>query len=310
MKKILFTFLIIGFTGFSINAQNVFEFLRLDNSPRAAALAGSFVANNGDANVMFYNPAGIKTLENRPVSFSFLKHLEDINSASLVYSQEILDWGRFAAGVQYISFGNFIEADQVGNKLGEFGAGDFAFTLGYANELDKNFYYGVNVKFIYSSIADYSSTGLAADIGLQYHIPEERWSFGFSILNLGSQISSYVNTTEDLPLDVRFGFAKTLQNLPFTFFASLNKLNEKYNNFTDRFSQFTFGGEFKLSNTLRLRLGYDNEKRKELKVGSSAGLAGFNLGLGINISDYTFDYGFSSLGLIGALHRIGISTSF
>jgi hypothetical protein len=32
--------------------------------------------------------------------------------------------------------------------------------------------------------------------------------------------------------------------------------------------------------------------------------------LGINISDYTFDYGFSSLGLIGALHRIGISTSF
>ncbi len=308
MKKFLFVFIILLTA--SNQAQNIYEFLRLDNSPRAAALAGSFVANGDDPNVMFYNPAGIKALQNKPASFSFLKHLEDINSASLVYSQEINDWGRFAAGIQYINYGNFIEADQFANKLGEFGAGDLALTLGYANQLDENFFYGVNVKFIYSSIADYSSTGLATDIGLQYHIPEERWSFGFSILNLGSQLTSYVNTTENLPLDVRFGFAKTLQNLPLTFFASLNKLNEKHEKFGDRFTQFTFGGEFKLSNTLRLRLGYDNQKRKELKVGSSAGLAGFNMGLGIKISDYMFDYGFSSMGLIGAMHRVGISTSF
>lgn len=308
MKKFLFVFIILLTA--SNQAQNIYEFLRLDNSPRAAALAGSFVANGDDPNVMFYNPAGIKALQNKPASFSFLKHLEDINSASLVYSQEINDWGRFAAGIQYINYGNFIEADQFANKLGEFGAGDLAFTLGYANQLDENFFYGVNVKFIYSSIADYTSTGLATDIGLQYHIPEERWSFGFSILNLGSQLTSYVYTTENLPLDVRFGFAKTLQNLPLTFFASLNKLNEKHEKFGDRFTQFTFGGEFKLSNTLRLRLGYDNQKRKELKVGSSAGLAGFNMGLGIKISDYMFDYGFSSMGLIGAMHRVGISTSF
>lgn len=308
MKKFLFVFIILLTA--SNQAQNIYEFLRLDNSPRAAALAGSFVANGDDPNVMFYNPAGIKALQNKPASFSFLKHLEDINSASLVYSQEINDWGRFAAGIQYINYGNFIEADQFANKLGEFGAGDLAFTLGYANQLDENFFYGVNVKFIYSSIADYSSTGLATDIGLQYHIPEERWSFGFSILNLGSQLTSYVYTTENLPLDVRFGFAKTLQNLPLTFFASLNKLNEKHEKFGDRFTQFTFGGEFKLSNTLRLRLGYDNQKRKELKVGSSAGLAGFNMGLGIKITDYMFDYGFSSMGLIGAMHRVGISTSF
>ena len=307
MKNILIV--LILFT-FSLKAQNIYEFLRLDNSTRAAAVAGGFVANGDDPNVIFYNPAGIKALQNRPASFSFVKHLEDINSASLVYSQEVEGWGRFAAGVQYINYGSFIEADQFANRTGEFGAGDFAFTLGYANELDKNFFYGVNAKFIYSSIADYSSTGIAADIGLQYHIPEERWSFGFSILNVGTQLTSYLNTTEDLPVDVRFGFAKTLQNLPLTIFASVNKLNQKYDNFGDRFSQFTLGGEFKLSNTLRLRLGYDNEKRKELKVGTSAGLAGFNLGVGVKISDYMFDYGFSSMGLIGALHRIGISTSF
>lgn len=88
----------------------------------------------------------------------------------------------------------------------------------------------------------------------------------------------------------------------------LNKLNESYDSFGKRFQQFTFGGEFKMSKVVRLRFGYDNEKRKELKMGGTAGLAGFNLGLGFLISDYNFDYSFSSMGEIGSLHRIGIST--
>ena len=286
-----------------------FQFLRLDASPRAAALAGSYVSNNDDPNVIFYNPAGIKMLKDRPISFSFLKHLMDINSASFSYSQEFEDIGRFAAGIIYINYGNFIEADATGNQTGEFGAGDIAFLIGYANELDANFYYGATIKFIYSSIADKSSTGLAFDFGAHYTIPESRWNFGISILNLGSQLSSYQNTKESLPLDIRIGLSKELEHLPFRFYASLNKLNEDQDSFTDRFKQFTLGGEFKLSETLRLRLGYDNEKRRELKIGTSTGLAGINAGVGIKISDYLFDYAFSSMGKIGSLHRIGISTS-
>ena len=162
---------------------------------------------------------------------------------------------------------------------------------------------------IYSSIADRSSMGLAIDLGLHYAIPESRWHFGFSVLNLGTQISSYESTKENLPLDVRIGLSKELEHLPFRFYASLNKLNEDQEKFTDRFKQFTFGGEFRLSEAVRLRLGYDNEKRRELKIGTSSGLAGINAGLGIKISDYFFDYAFSSMGKIGALHRIGISTS-
>jgi hypothetical protein len=292
----------------SIFAQETYNFLRLDHSPRAAALAGSFVSNTDDPNVMFYNPAGISYLKEKPISFSYLFHLLDINSASIAYSQEFESLGRFAAGIQYINYGTFIEANDVGTKTGEFGAGEFAAIVGYSNELDRNFYYGVNIKFIYSSIADRSSTGLAVDLGLHYSIPDERWNFGFSILNLGSQMTQYYNTTEDLPLDVRFGFSKTLAHLPFTFYASINKLNEDYDNFGERFTQFTFGGEFKMSKVIRLRLGYDNEKRKEYKIGGTAGIGGFNLGLGILVSKYTFDYAFSSMGQIGALHRIGIST--
>ena len=309
MRRIV-VFLLFLFLITNIKAQNTFEFLRLDMSPRAGALAGSYVANNDDPNVIFYNPAGINLLEGKPGSFSFLKHLVDINSASLAYSQEVEGLGRFGGAVQYINYGSFTEADVNGNKLGEFSANEIALIVGYANELDENFYYGVNVKFIYSGIADYSATGAAVDLGLHYAIPDSRWHFGFSVLNLGSQLSSYFDKTEDLPLDVRFGFSKQLENMPLKFYASFNRLTDDYDEFSDRFSQFTFGGEFLFGESFRLRVGYDNEKRKELKIGSTAGLAGFNIGLGFNVSEYTVDYAFSSLGSIGSMHRFGLSTSF
>jgi hypothetical protein len=272
-------------------------------------MAGSFVANNDDPNVIFYNPAGISNLKGDPISFSYLFHLLDINSAAVTYSHEFENLGRFAAGIQYINYGTFDRRSSDGTELGEFGAGEMAAIIGYSNELDDNFYYGANIKFIYSSIDDRYSTGLAVDIGLLYSIPDVKWNFGFSVLNLGSQIAKYYNTDESLPLDIRFGISKTLEHLPFTFYASLNKLNEDYDSFGQRFEQFTFGGEFKMSEVIRLRFGYDNEKRREYKIGGTAGIAGFNLGLGILISKYNFDYSFSSLGSIGAFHRIGISTN-
>lgn len=306
MKKIWFILLIITT---SLYSQSTYKFLTLDTSPKAAAIAGSFVSNNDDPNVVFYNPAGINLLTDSPISFSFLKHLMDINSASLVYSREFESLGRFSAAVKYINYGEFTKADANGVKYGNFGAGDMALMIGYGNKLDNNFYYGANVKFIYSGIEDYSSTALGVDLGLHYELPESKWNFGFSVLNLGGQITSYLDKKEELPLDIRLGFSKQLENLPFRFYWSFNKLNEKQDNFFQRFSQITLGGEFKLGPSFRLRFGYDNEKRKELKIGTTAGLAGFSIGLGFNVSTYVVDYAFSSLGYIGSIHRFGISTN-
>lgn len=308
-KNFVRSFILILFLSTTLSAQSIFQFLTMDSSPRAAAVAGSYVANSDDPNVIFYNPAGVNLLTGTPASFSFYKHLLDINSASFVMSKDFEGIGRFSAAVKYINYGSFTRADENGNKLGSFGAGDFAFLIGYGNQLDKNFYYGANVKFIYSSIESYSSSAIALDLGLHYTIPESKWNFGLSILNAGSQLSKYFSTKEELPLDVRIGFSKQLEKLPFTFFFSFNKLNDKTNKFLDRFSQVTMGGEFRIGQSLRLRFGYDNEKRKELKIGSAAGLAGFSVGLGFIVKNYNVDYSFSSLGSIGSLHRFGISTS-
>lgn len=303
--KIILIFLLA--TGISFS-QSIYKFLELDLSPRAASLAGSFVANNDDPNVIFYNPAGINLIEDKQISFSFLKHLIDINAAALVFSKEYENIGKFTASIKYINYGDFTKADPSGLKTGHFSASDLALGIGYANKLDYNFYYGINFKFIYSGIENYSSTAAAFDLGLHYEIPDKLWNFGFSILNLGSQIKSYANIKEDLPLDIRLGFSKQLERVPIRFYWSFNNLNEKQNSFFSRFSQITFGSEIKLGQSFKLRIGYDSEKRKELKIGTTAGLAGFNLGFGFNVSSYIIDYAYSSMGSIGSLHRFGIST--
>ncbi len=302
--------LLILFITQIINAQNVYEFLRLDTSPRAAAMAGSFVANYDDPNVIFYNPAGVATQQESPVSFSFLKHVLDINSASISGSTYLEGYGRFAAGITYINYGKFDKANKFGDRTGEFGASDIALLLGYAGTIDEDFYYGANVKFIYSGIDDKTSTGIALDLGLQYLMTDKKLSFGFSVLNVGKQLSSYVSSKEDLPLDIRFGVMKELEKTPFTFALTFNRLADKYDTFGERFRQFVFGAEIRISKPLKLRVGYDNDKRKELKIGSSTGLAGISLGFGVTIKEYIFDYSYSSLGEIGGMHRIGVSTTF
>ncbi len=116
-KSAAFLVFIIILSVVSVKAQNTYDFLRLDMSARAGALAGSFVSNNDDPNVIFYNPAGLDMLQGQPVSFSFVKHLLDINLASLTYSQEFEGIGRFGAGIKYINYGTFTEANSDGVKL-------------------------------------------------------------------------------------------------------------------------------------------------------------------------------------------------
>jgi hypothetical protein len=248
-------------------------------------------------------------LEKSPVSFQFVKHLMDINLFSLAYSTEFENIGRFGAGVKYITYGTFDAADEFGNRTGEFGAGELAFILGYTNEFSENFYYGTNAKVIYSSIADESSSAIALDLGINYEIPKQKLNLAASVLNLGTQLSSYIDTKEDLPLDITIGISKRLENLPVRLSLDFHQLNKERDELYQHLKGFTIGAEFYLSEVFTLRFGYDNEARSDLKVGSSAGIAGFNGGLGIKISEYIFNYGYSSMGSIGAMHRIGLATS-
>jgi len=288
----------------------VFDFLRTDVSSRAAGMAGSFVGVPDDPTVIFYNPAGLSTLSRPGASVGFFKHLVDINSGYAAYATGIENAGFVGASVLYSSYGSFPGRDASGNDLGDFSAGDLALTVSYSNLLEENLHYGISIKYIHSSIDRYTSSGVAGDFGLLFRIPDSRVTIAASVLNAGTQISQYGETKEQLPLDVVVGASVVPRGIPLLLHFSFHKLNADVNDIGDRFRAFRIGGEFTLSSAVWLRFGYDNEKRTDLKIGSSAGLAGFSGGLGFAISDYRLDYALTSWGAVGELHRFSLGAWF
>jgi len=287
-----------------------FAFLRNDVGARAAALAGSVVSVTNDPVLLFYNPASLGTLSSPGGSAGFFKHLLDINAGYAVYGQEIAGVGSFGAGVIYMNYGSFDRTDDLGNVSGTFSASDIAFSAGYSNTLDENLFYGGAVKFIYSSIAGYRASAIAADAGLLYRIPASRLSIGASLRNIGRETATYAGVNEPLPLDLAVGASIVPRGLPLLLNLDFHRLNENPGNFADRFAAFTVGGEFTLSRVFQARFGYNNQARKDLQTGSSSGLAGFSAGIGVTVSQTVVDYALSSLGTIGNLHRISVGMTF
>ncbi len=291
-------------------SNTVYDFLRNDVSARAAGLAGSFFTVADDPNMVFYNPAALPTILEPRGSIGYFKHILDINSGHLSYAQEFEGVGHFGAGVVFTNYGSFTETDAAGFPLGTFGATDVALTVGYGTVIEENLSIGAAAKFIYSSLAGYSSTGAALDAGILLRFPESRAAIGASLRNLGAQLGTYSGTSESLPLDLSIGGSITPKGLPLLLNVAFHRLTDDVDSFGEHFSAFTVGGEFTLSSALQLRLGYDNARRKDLKLGTSSGLAGFSAGLGITVDRYGLDYALSSMGEVASLHRISIGARF
>ena len=307
MKRIFYILTFVGYTSVKLFAQQgTYDFLRIDVSARAAALNGSFVSMKDDPNVLFYNPASIGTLITPKVSVCYVNHVMDVNAGTLSYGQNIEGIGSIGAGVIYMNYGSFSRTDELLNVLGTFNAAELAFVAGIAAHYDDDILMGINAKYIYSSIAEYNSTALAVDLGFLYDIPSQNLTIGGSALNIGKQLKTYAGVNEPLPFDIKLGITKRPEHLPVYLNIDFHRLNESGDNFLDRFSNFTIGAEFLMSKSLRLRVGYYNKQRKELKTGTSAGLGGFSFGIGLVLKDYQIDYAYNSYGDFGGIQRFSL----
>lgn len=302
--------LILMFFGSSLvlgGDGGTFSFLRNDVSPRFAGVGGRSVTMTDDPTAIFYNPAAIATLAGQRYSVGFFKHLLDVNSGYASFGKQITTLGFVGAGIQYINYGKFDGRGPEGQDIGSFGAGELALTVGYASELEGGLHYGVSAKYIYSSIASYSASGAALDLGVQYIAVPNRVLLGASLNNLGTQFSPYMNTHENLPLDLTLGASIYPEHLPAVLTVSFHKVNESQDSFAGRLKSFSIGAELSPAPNIQLRIGYNNEQRQELKLGSSSGFAGISVGGGISSGEYTVDYSFSSFGTIGAVHRVSVT---
>ncbi|MCX7908636.1 MAG: type IX secretion system protein PorQ [Ignavibacteria bacterium] len=303
-------FLLLLFFGQLCFAKDTpFNFLRYSGSARSSALAGAFVSIADDPSAMFYNPASVSTISTRNFSFTFFKHVLDVNSGSVSYHKKFERIGHFAVSATYTNYGSFDRTNSDGQLIGNFSANDFALGATYSNLLDTNLYYGATLKLISSNIDKYSSIAVAVDFGLLYLIPEKNTSIGFSILHSGTQLKTFDGNWENLPLDVRIGISHRLRGLPLLLNFNFYNLADRTNKFFDRFLKFSIGGEFYFGEYLNLRFGYDNNIRKYSGTTKDKEFIGFAAGLGLKFKEFNLDYSISQVGASAIFHKFSLYIS-
>jgi hypothetical protein len=288
-----------------------FEFLRSQYSPRGAAMGGNLMAIKNDIQAIFYNPASLSGHPDRTWTINYVNHLIDFQAGNIAYAQPVKKLGNLSAGLLYFNYGDFNETDEFGEPTGRtFGASEFSFILGLSNPLGSGFDYGIDLKYIYSSLDNFSASAIALDAGIIYTVPSiDDFTLGVSLLNLGTTLDNYTDHQEKLPLILHLGFAKKLEHLPLLLTAGFQDLTASESEFTDRFKRFALGGEFDVSEIIKFRLGYQNEINQAVKPLGRTILSGFSLGLGIYWRNFRIDYAYSNYGDLGNQNRIGITGS-
>jgi hypothetical protein len=342
-----YCFLIIPLSIFSvfdasaqIGGQYTFAFLKHSPSARLTGLSKSQIAQkDDDLTIGFSNPSMYNTLMHNVLSYNHDFLLGQIGAGYVGYGYHVNKWKTtFQAGIQYINYGTFKQADELGNITGEFKAAEYALTLGAGRAINERLSVGLNAKFITSQLEAYNATGLAFDLAGAYFDPEKNMGFTVVFKNIGTQLKTYVpDRKEDLPLDIQAGFTKKLNRAPFRFslmLHDLNRWNLRYDNpfeneisllgeapqepsalskFSDNlFRHINLGGELVLgkNETFRMRLGYSHQVRKELTVNNIRSTAGFSFGVGFKVSRFRVDYGIGRQHVAGSLNHLSISTNF
>jgi len=284
------------------SADPSFEFLRMEVSAKAAGMAGAYVSIEKDVHALFYNPAGIATINNPTGALSYMDGVLDFKIGSAAFVYPIGNKGIGGLSINYINYGDFEGKDRFGNDTGTFNARDYFVALSYATSLSNRIFTGVTGRYISSKIAGYGAAALTVDAGILYVIPKHDLNIGFTISNIGQAISAYIETKEKVPTHIKAGLSKKLAYLPAVLSLEIRQF------FHNEF-QVAGGGEIKFNERFFGRLGYNSIGRDQ-KIGISGyRFSGFSFGLGFLFRQIEIDYSFSSLGTIGNQNRITIVSS-
>ncbi|MFL5762798.1 MAG: type IX secretion system protein PorQ [Bacteroidia bacterium] len=324
--------------GFSqAGGNNTYEFLNLPISARVSSLGGNLISvKDNDLNVSLINPSLLSDSMSNNIALSYVNYFDDVNYGYFAYAKHINNVGNVSAGIHYLDYGKFDLTDEVGSKLGNFGASEMSFNLAYARSiLDTNLTVGVTLKTIYSHLASYTSFGSAIDLGATYVRPAHGFTAAVVIKNLGRQWKPYVEgNKEKLPFEIQVGISKKPKHVPFRvsiIYEDLQKWDltyidpanppltedpltgepikqNKYKIWGDKFMRHVVvGGEFIITKNFFLRAGYNYQRRKELQIPDKRGATGFSFGFGFRVYKFHFSYGRAIYHIAGPSNNFSIS---
>jgi len=321
MKQLLIFLFCISFS-FSysqVGGENVYQFLNIPTSARQIALGGAVFTLTDDVNQPIWNPATINIDLDQQLSVNYTSYLAGINIGSASYIKVInRRFGAIHGSVKYINYGTLIGADEQGNSVGNFNASDIVVSIGYAKELYwKYLNVGANLKFINSTISNFSSVGVAMDIAILYKNEYEPFVFTLVARNIGTQLSSFNGLKENIPFSVAMGMSYKLEHVPLKWYVTIDNLqkwklavpnpsngsvdlegNEAFENISflkNMFRHFVVGAELFPKKAVNLRIGYNFRRAAELKLQNTRTFAGFSFGFGLKMNRMKLNYAYSKI---------------
>lgn len=184
-------------------------YLQLPVGARAIGLAGAYTAIANEPIGLFYNPAGIAFLPNKPQVSMMVSPQEfgRVHSA-FAYGQSIDEHFGVGAGLIHFWNGSFIERDVLGTPLRELTSEQYAVALG-GTWRNGAFSVGAIGKYLLNTLRGTGSKGTSFtfDLGAKADI-EDLFSVGIAAQNLvGAMSWNNTSVSERLPYSIRAGIA-------------------------------------------------------------------------------------------------------
>ncbi|SNR16331.1 type IX secretion system protein PorQ [Tenacibaculum jejuense] len=314
-----------------VGGTSVFSFLNTTTNARQAALGGKVLTLVDDVDQPTWNPAVINLDLDRKLSVNYTSYLADISVGSISYAHRFSRYSQTVHGnITYVNYGTLIQADTEGNETGTFGASDIALSFGYAYRIpNTDIYLGANLRFINSSIANFSSFGISGDIGATYYNDKKPYIFSLVLRNIGTQITSFNGEKEKLPFEIALGASYLLENVPIRWYLTADNLqkwnisvanpsnqtsdldgnitNEDISFIDNLFRHFSIGAELFPKRAVNLRVGYNFRRGKELQLQNIRSFGGISFGFGLRMNKVKLNYAYSRFHTASNVSTFGIA---
>ena len=293
-------------------------FLRIGVGARAVGMGETFVAVANDPSAIYWNPAGLGSLQRRELAISHVQWPADIAYDHLTMTVPSRRFGGSFA-VQVGLLGTQIEET---SELQPFGTGrtfsysDFVTGLAYSRRWTDKLLVGLGVKYVHedlgSQVGGPTTSAFLFDVGSIYYLGLGSVRIATSLTNFGSALrpdgqytSPYDGTTAqydafDPPLMFRYGVAfEPIENDTQRLTTALEVAQP-----ADNEQLVKAGVEWTFKHTFALRSGY-NLRADALKFSAGTGFSGDFGGYRGNI-----DYAYTDGGALGAVHRLSLGLRF
>lgn len=264
MKKILLITIFINLTIFSFassKGSNTGAVLRFYPSSEASGMGNTFVAIGNSIESIYYNPAALSEVKDKTFSANYTKWIFDLYDTSLgfvyPYSKH-----RFGCAIRYFYMGEIEEiqspTDNFSNKTSLY---NLIASVIYAYQIKENISVGVGLKnLIQSYTKNYNISSFAFDISGRFAF--SKITAGINLLNIGPAVK-IDDVSNSLPFTVKMGVGYILEK--FKVGLDLDICN-------DSGVKLYLGGEYKVTDEFKLRLGYQQIDEFNLTKGLSLGI--------------------------------------